>query len=92
MENNVHICRCGNPEHQMMISFDSEKSWNDLCFINIHLSRVGFFSRLKYAFKYVFGISTTDSGAFDEICLDHKQLNRLITELKTVHSKMEKIL
>lgn len=89
MENKEYYCQCGNLEHQVVISFDDTKTWNDIVFISVHLARVGFFDRLKYALKYVLGISTTDSGAYDEILFDKKELHHLITHLKTIHTKME---
>jgi hypothetical protein len=89
MEIKSYYCQCGNLEHQVIISFDNSTTWNDLVFINVHLSRIGFLHRLKYALKYLFGISRTDSGAYDEILFNKKELDQLISHLKIIHSEME---
>lgn len=89
MENKSFYCQCGNLEHQVVISFTNEKTWNDLVFINVHLSQVKFLDRLKYALKYIFGISQSDSGAYDEILFNKKDLNLFISNLNDIYIKME---
>lgn len=79
MDYKLFVCDCGNVDHQFIISsFDDE-----FIDIQIHLSDVGFWSRLKYAFLYVIGKkSRYNGGAFGEILLNREQTVKLIETLK----------
>lgn len=84
-DHNLFVCNCGNVDHQFIItSLD-----DDFISIEIHLSSVGIFNRLKYAIKYILGKrSRYNSGAFGEVLLNKSQTHSLIKTLKTHYEKM----
>lgn len=59
----IIICDCNSPEHQLIVTSDE-----DFIYLHIHLIKRGFWSRVKYAIKYIFGYKCK-YGAWDEILL-----------------------
>ena len=68
MEEQLIICECHNPEHQMIFEYD-----NDLncVYVEYHLSPMPFFKRLLHGIKYIFGYRSK-FGDFDEIIVGNK--------------------
>lgn len=90
MEHKILICECSNTEHQLVFSsFEDEST----VYVSIHLSKHGFFERLKYAIKYIFG-HQCNYGAFQEILLSKKhipQLKEIIEKLDSRTINIEKL-
>lgn len=62
-ETKIMICECHSLEHQMQFWHDEE---DDCLYAEIHLiTHRGFFRRLWYAIKYIFGYKSR-FGAWDE--------------------------
>ena len=64
-------CDCGDPHHQMILYWDDETPdkgnvWG--VYAEIHLTKFGFWERLKVAIKYIFGKQSI-YGAFGEIII-----------------------
>lgn len=77
IEYELFSCSCHSPEHQFLISAESD--YEEL-YINVALSKHSFFTRLKLAIIYIFG----GSGAiFDEIVLMKDDVIRLRDSLNT---------
>lgn len=75
-------CICADPNHQFnIVSFlDSE---DDECWIQIKLTNHNsFWQRLKSAFYYIFNIKNRNLD-WDEIILDTKTRQELISKLQT---------
>ena len=79
MRRELFVCHCGDVSHQFVVSsFDDEEE----IYIEMHLSDVGFWNRLKYAFWYVLGKrSRYGCGAFGEVFLNKEQITHLIDVL-----------
>ena len=55
MERELFVCECEDVNHQFIITyFDDDVFNNEIC-IEIHLSDVGLWNRIKYAFQYLLG-------------------------------------
>lgn len=84
----ILICDCHSTEHQVVIYY-SEDEFDDgrkypMCYFHIHLNKLPFLQRLKYAFGYVFGRQSR-YGAFDEFIInpsDADKLQNLVNYLK----------
>lgn len=58
------LCNCGDSEHQCIVTSDE-----GYAYMEVHLVHyTSFWTRLKYAIKYIFGYKCK-YGAFDEIIL-----------------------
>ena len=84
----IIICACGDVEHQMIIrSIDGD----DDVYVSIHLVKLGFFKRLWYGIKYIFGYQCK-YGAFDEIIItkkDKHKLSKVIQWLNENHNPIK---
>ncbi len=91
MENNtLYVCQCGDVSHQMVISFDPHPGFNDSIWFHIHLSDIGLWNRIRYAFRYILGKkSRYGDGAFAEILLDKAETKKLINTLVYHYNIME---
>lgn len=70
----VMECECSSMEHIVYFKYwDNEPE----VYVCIHLKKHGFWKRLKYAFKYLFGYQCK-YGAFEEIILGTKQYNKIL--------------
>ena len=74
LKEEIMRCECSSMEH--IICFDL---WDDEpeVYVSIHLTKLNFWRRLKYATKYLFGYQCK-YGAFDEIILGTKQYNKIM--------------
>lgn len=79
-KSNLVICNCGDVSHQLIIStfeFKNSKAEDRIdCFIQVHLTKFGFFERIKHAIKYIFGFQCK-FGAFDEIVIDENNAQKI---------------
>lgn len=76
MEIELILCDCGNVEHQLVILKDADEIW-----FSIHLSKLPFWQRVRYAFAYIFG-RQSKYGAFAEILVSDMQRKHIIDFLK----------
>ena len=71
----VFICRCFSPEHMIYITYDED--YNDL-YLHYHMDRnIGFWNRLKYGIKYIFGYDSK-YGQWDCMMIKTEDKERLI--------------
>ena len=70
----VMVCECSSMEHIVCFGY-----WNNEpeVYVSVHLKKHGFWKRLKYAFKYLFGYQCK-YGAFEEILLGTKQYDKVM--------------
>lgn len=77
------ICKCHSLDHMIVFTWwgdDEEKE----VYVEIHLSPLGFWERLKHAIKYVFGYRSR-YGDFDSIIIreeDAPKLEKVVEYLK----------
>lgn len=83
MENNtIFVCQCGEIDHQLVVSFDSDPDFRDFIWFQVHLSDTGLWNRLKYAILYILGKkSRYNAGAFAEVLFDKQKTKQLIDTL-----------
>lgn len=91
MENDLFVCLCGDINHQLVVTTIEEEDGNiDAIYFEIHLSDVGLWNRIRYAFSYILGKkSKYNSGAFGEILLDKEKTQKLINVLQNNLRKMK---
>lgn len=76
MKQEFLICECSNVEHQIEFKYFEEADIKEV-YMSIHLSQShGFWSRLKYAIKYLFGYKSR-YGAFDEFIFRREDADKL---------------
>jgi hypothetical protein len=86
----LFVCQCEDVHHQMVISFDDDPMFNDTIWVEIHLTDIGFWRRLKYGISYIFGQrSKIGHGAFAEILLNKQKTKSLIDKLTDHYSKIK---
>ena len=87
MERELFVCECEDVNHQFIITyFDDDVFNNEIC-IEVHLSDVGLWNRIKYAFHYVLGKrSRYSSGAFGEVLLNKEDTAKQF-EVKTMNTR-----
>ena len=89
------ICQCGDPSHQMIISYDEGGDENEkivkeleMVYVSIHLTpEPNFFKRLWYGIKYIFSRQRSVYGDFDEVILrpeDADKLQNVVNHLKKI--------
>lgn len=70
----VMYCACSSMEHIVCFGyFDEEPE----IYVSVHLKKHGFWKRLKYAVKYLFGFQCK-YGAFEEIVLGTKHYEKMM--------------
>jgi len=79
METEYFECQCSSPDHILRFVYDED---NDL-YIDVQLRSLGFFKRLLYAFRYLFGIKHKD-GAWDCTIIKNEDVPRMINFLEKV--------
>lgn len=83
----VILCECGDPEHQLIISYDPDDYEDTLgCWVSVYLKKFNFWQRLITAVKYLFGKQSI-YGVFDEIIIpskDWQKIDKLAKHLKKV--------
>ena len=76
METKYIECSCHLPEHTLRFTLDDDPDWEAI-FIETYLSHYfGFFKRLWYGVKYIFGYKNKYS-AFDTTVLCREQIKEL---------------
>jgi hypothetical protein len=71
-------CTCRSINHTILLQKDEDEE----VIIYVHLSDLPFWSRVKYAFKYLFLSVHSSYGSFDEIILDKEQQEKLVNFIK----------
>jgi hypothetical protein len=85
----LFVCDCGDVSHQMIISFDDDPDFNDTIFLEIHLTDIGFWRRLKYSIQYLLGKkSRYNGGGFSEVLLNKEKTALLIEALQKHYEVM----
>ena len=80
--NTLFVCQCGEIDHQLVLSFDSDPDFNDTIWFHVHLSDLSIWRRIKYAFLYILGKkSRYGCGAFAEVLMDKKTTKQFIDTL-----------
>lgn len=69
-ETEIMICECSSFEHQAKFYYWKGENY-DIFNVVIHLSKRGFFYRLWYGIKYIFGFKCR-YGAWDEFLMSQK--------------------
>jgi hypothetical protein len=78
MRNELFICECHYPAHQMIISYDDNDNdgWDEVN-VEIHLTTyMGFWKRLWHGIKYIFGYKSP-YGAFDGLTINPDDVDKL---------------
>jgi hypothetical protein len=71
MKRTLFTCRCYSIEHSFVVSSDEED-----VFIEVHLSSLPFWKRVRHAVRYILG-RKSKWGDFEEILLDPYEALRL---------------
>lgn len=76
MEHEYIECYCDSEHHLLRFTWDEDPDWSEI-YLDVHLNYYyGFFKRLWYGIKYIFGFKSS-YGQFDCAGLRHKQVNQL---------------
>jgi len=89
MKTNLLICDCNDVSHQIIISYYDDEE----VYLEIHLNKVGWWKRLKYAFRYVFGYESK-YGSFNSVIMNKshiRPLENLIVHLKKVSAESKQM-
>lgn len=84
MQQETLICQCSSIEHQISFSWVEDKELEGEVYMEIHLSKLSFWERLKHGIKYIFGYRCM-YGDFDEVIIkkeDVHKLERIVEFLK----------
>ena len=78
MKRQFFVCNCQDVEHQFILSFDDEERdhYCDWMYLDVHLAKDPFWTRVKYGIKYIFGYQCR-YGAFAEIIINRPLAQRL---------------
>ena len=69
MQEEIMLCQCGDPSHQLIISYDDTPP-SPSVYVTVHLTpERNFFKRLVRGIKYIFSNKRSIYGDFDEIIL-----------------------
>ena len=68
MTHHLFICRCGSPQHQLVLSSDPDMLPGEVC-VSIHLAPLSLWRRLGVAWCYLRG-RRSRYGCWEEILLD----------------------
>jgi hypothetical protein len=88
MDNQLILCSCHSPEHQMILLASPDKS-EVLCYVCIHLVKRPLWYRIKYGLKYIFGYKSR-YGAWDELLLDSSHATQLQNVVNYLNQKSHK--
>ena len=83
-QHEILICQCNSVEHQVSFTWVEDKELDGDVYMEIHLSKLSFWDRLKHGIKYIFGYRCK-YGDFDEVILkkeDVHKLERIVEFLK----------
>jgi len=69
-------CYCDSEHHLLRFTWEDDPDWSEI-YVNVHLNYYyGFWKRLWYGIKYIFGHKSS-YGQFDCAGLDHKKVKQL---------------
>lgn len=74
----VILCDCHDKEHQFWLEFDpkeEDNAWDNM-YLSPHLGNVGWWRRLQYAWRYLWGRKSR-YGAFAEVILSRPQVEQI---------------
>jgi len=78
MKKNYIECQCGTPEHTLRFVWEEGTDWPEMYVEVCLVQYYGFFKRLWYGLKYIFGYkSKYGYGHFDETLLGYHQVKEL---------------
>lgn len=93
MREELLLCQCGDPAHQLIIFYDDDTE-APAVYVSVHLAKErNFFKRLWRGLKYIFCNKRSIYGDFDEIILrpeDADKLQKAVNVL--VSTNQEKII
>jgi hypothetical protein len=72
-ETEILLCKCHSSEHQILIYYDED---DKMLYLSIHLTERGFWRRLKYGIKYIFGYHCR-YGHWDEFIFNENDADKL---------------
>jgi hypothetical protein len=94
MKEDLLICQCGDPAHQLILFYDDDIEIPAV-YLTVHLSpERNFFKRLWRGIKYIFANKRSIYGDFDEIILkpeDAGKLQNAVDYLNTLNEFNELI-
>ena len=89
MTDELLLCQCGDPSHQLIIFYDDEQEVPTV-YVTVHLSpNRNFFKRLWRGIKYIFFNKRSIYGDFDEIILRPNDVDKLRRVVELLESTKE---
>lgn len=89
MTEELLLCQCGDPSHQLIIFYDDEQEVPTV-YVTVHLSpNRNFFKRLWRGIKYIFFNKRSIYGDFDEIILRPNDVDKLRRTVDLLESTKE---
>lgn len=92
MTEELLLCQCGDPAHQLIVFYDDDVE-APAVYVSVHLSpEPNFFKRLWRGIKYIFFNKRSIYGDFDEIILrpsDAEKLQRAVDLLEGMNKNIE---
>lgn len=92
MTEELLLCQCGDPAHQLIMFYDDDVE-APAVYVSVHLSpEPNFFKRLWRGIKYIFFKKRSIYGDFDEIILrpsDAEKLQRAVDLLEGMNKNIE---
>jgi hypothetical protein len=96
MDTELIICQCHSTDHQFIFLYDEDvdKEGNvtdRTVYIHTHLRTFGFWTRLKYGIKYIFGYRSR-YGEFDEFIIkpeDVSKFENVVKFMKGEHNQKD---
>lgn len=89
MTEELLLCQCGDPSHQLIIFYDDEQEVPTV-YVTVHLSpNRNFFKRLWRGIKYIFFNKRSIYGDFDEIILRPNDVDKLRRAVELLESTKE---
>ena len=77
MREEILVCQCGDPAHQLIIFYDDDPTYPSV-YVSVHLTpERNFFKRLWRGIKYIFSNKRSIYGDFDEIVLKPEDASKL---------------
>lgn len=70
------ICQYHSIEHQISFTWVEDRDMEGEVYMEIHLSKLSFWDRLKHGIKYIFGYRCM-YGDFDEVILKKEDVHKL---------------
>lgn len=86
MKRDLFVCKCGSPQHQLIVSYDL--NLDDLIYVHVHLTPLPLWKRVIHGIMYIFGKESI-YGEFEEIILNEEEIIRLKNRLDCVLIEMD---